>query len=92
MRDFFRTLFRFQESGLLLVILALGILLTVFSGSVRLPVFETNPDGTRQRVFITNEQGERVPQFVEKNKFFGDFSPRFKKSFTVYQRGWPRPR
>jgi len=69
MRDFFRTLFRFQESGLLLVVLALGALLTFFSGSVRLPVFETNPDGTRQRVFIVNEEGERVPQFVEKNKF-----------------------
>lgn len=64
-----RSVFRFQESGLILVVIALGALLTAFSGSVRLPVFETNPDGTRQRVFIVNEQGERVPQFVEKNKF-----------------------
>lgn len=28
-----RHLFRFQESGLLLVILALGVMLTVFSGA-----------------------------------------------------------
>jgi ribose/xylose/arabinose/galactoside ABC-type transport system permease subunit len=65
-----RHLFRFQESGLLLVIVALGILLTVFSGTVRTPVFEIGPDGARQRVFTTNESGERVPAFVEKNKFF----------------------
>jgi len=64
-----RNLFRFQESGLLLVILALGFLLTVFSGSVRTPVFEVQADGTRQRVFTTNEAGERTPAFVEKNKF-----------------------
>ncbi len=64
-----RNLFRFQESGLLLVILALGILLTVFSGTVRTPVFAVGADGVRQRVFTTNEAGERVPVFVEKNKF-----------------------
>jgi ribose/xylose/arabinose/galactoside ABC-type transport system permease subunit len=65
-----RHLFRFQESGLLLVIVALGILLTVFSGSVRTPAFAVGPDGARERVFTTNEAGERVPAFVEKNKFF----------------------
>ncbi len=64
-----RHLFRFQESGLLLVILALGVLLTVFSGSVRTPVFSIAADGTRERVFTTNAAGERVPAFVEKNKF-----------------------
>ncbi|MEJ1972429.1 MAG: ABC transporter permease [Lacunisphaera sp.] len=64
-----RPLFRFQESGLLLVIVALGVLLTAFSGTVRTPVFTIDADGTRQRVFITNEAGERVPAVVEKNKF-----------------------
>jgi ribose/xylose/arabinose/galactoside ABC-type transport system permease subunit len=64
-----RSLFRFQESGLLLVIIALGILLTVFSGKVRAPLFERTSDGGRQRVFTTNAEGERVPAFVEKNKF-----------------------
>jgi ribose transport system permease protein len=64
-----RHFFRFQESGLLLVILVLGILLTIFSGSVRTPVFEVGPDGTRQRVFITNAAGERTPAVAEKNKF-----------------------
>jgi ribose transport system permease protein len=69
MSSVFRNLFRFQESGLLLVILALGTLLTVFSGTVRTPVFTIEADGTRQRVFTTNEAGERTPAFVEKNKF-----------------------
>jgi len=64
-----RSLLRLQESGLLLVILALGVLLTVFSGSVRIPLFERGPGGGRQRVFTTNETGDRTPAFVEKNKF-----------------------
>ncbi|MBL9214426.1 MAG: ABC transporter permease [Opitutaceae bacterium] len=64
-----RSLLRFQESGLLLVILALGSLLTAFSGTVRTPLFERTPEGGRQRVFVTNAAGERVPAFVEKNKF-----------------------
>ncbi|MBL9205487.1 MAG: ABC transporter permease [Opitutaceae bacterium] len=64
-----RSVLRFQESGLILVILALGALLYGFSGSVRAPVFEVGPDGTRQRVFITDASGERTPAFVEKNKF-----------------------
>ncbi|WP_438481351.1 ABC transporter permease [Oleiharenicola lentus] len=64
-----RSLLRFQESGLLLVILALGVLLTAFSGTVRTPQFERAADGSRERVFTTNADGERVPAFVEKNKF-----------------------
>ena len=64
-----RALFRFQESGLLLVILALGVLLTAFAGTVRTPVFTRGEDGSRQRVFTTNEQGERVPAIAERNKF-----------------------
>ena len=63
MRSPLRSIFRFEESGLVLVILALGVLLTLFSGTVRLPVFETLPDGTRQRVFVTDAQGERTPAF-----------------------------
>jgi ribose transport system permease protein len=64
-----RSALRFQESGLVLVILALGVLLTVFSGSVRTPVFAVGPEGTRQRVFTTNPAGEQVPATVERNKF-----------------------
>jgi ribose transport system permease protein len=64
-----RALFRFQESGLLLVILALGALLTVFAGTVRTPVFERAADGTRARVYTTDAAGERVPLTIEKNKF-----------------------
>ena len=58
-----------QEGGLILVVLLLGVLLTAFSGSVRTPVFERLPDGTRERVFTTDAQGQRVPLFIEKNKF-----------------------
>ena len=64
-----RALFRFQESGLLLVILALGALLTAFAGTVRTPVFERAADGTRTRVYATDAAGERVPLTIEKNKF-----------------------
>ena len=64
-----RSLLRFQESGLLLVIIALGLLLTAFSGTVRIPLFERDADGTRKRVFTTNEAGDKIPAFVEKNKF-----------------------
>ncbi len=64
-----RSLLRFQESGLLLVIVGLGLLLTTFSGTVRIPLFERDSDGGRKRVFTTNADGERSPAFVEKNKF-----------------------
>jgi ribose/xylose/arabinose/galactoside ABC-type transport system permease subunit len=60
---------RFQEAGLLLVVLILGLLLTLFGGSVKVPLFEINAEGQRNRVFITNEAGEREPVLVEKNKF-----------------------
>lgn len=69
MSNVFRSFFRFQESGLLVVILVLGILLTAFSGTVRVPKFEINAEGQRTRVFVTDEKGERSPAFVEKNKF-----------------------
>lgn len=61
--------FRFQEGGLVIVIFALGALLTFFGGSVRMPKFQTNAQGERERVFITNPDGEREPVFEEKNKF-----------------------
>ncbi len=64
-----RQLFRFQESGLLLVILVLGVLLTAFAGTVRTPKFERTADGARQRVFTTDSGGNRNPAFEEKNKF-----------------------
>ena len=64
-----RSALRFQESGLLLVILALGGLLTWFSGRVAMPVFATGPDGMPQRIFSTDVAGDRVPLSVEKNKF-----------------------
>jgi len=51
------------------VILLLGVLLYVFGGTVEMPLFETTPDGQRQRAFVTNEAGEREPAMVEKNKF-----------------------
>jgi ribose transport system permease protein len=69
MPPFLRTLFRFQESGLLVVILVLGVLLTAFAGTVRTPKFEKAADGTRQRVFATDDQGNRSPAFEAKNKF-----------------------
>jgi ribose transport system permease protein len=34
-----------------------------------MPLFETNAQGERQRVFRVNESGEREPVMVEKNKF-----------------------
>lgn len=62
--------FRFQEGGLVLVIIALGVLLSIFGGTVKMPKFQTNAQGERERVFTTNAQGEREPVFEEKNKFF----------------------
>lgn len=61
---------RLQEGGLILVILFLGTLLAIFGGPVKVPQFETNANGERERVFRVNEAGEREPVFIEKNKFF----------------------
>jgi ribose transport system permease protein len=61
---------RFQESGLVIVILVLGLLLAVFGGSVKTPLFEVNKQGERERVFRVNAAGEREAVVVEKNKFF----------------------
>ena len=64
-----RSAFLFQESGLVIVILVLGVLFTIFSGTVRLPAFQTAADGSRQRVFTMNSAGDRVPATIERNKF-----------------------
>lgn len=61
---------RLQETGLLVVIAVLGMVLSIFGGTVKLPVFKTNEQGERERVFTTNAAGEREPVMQEKNKFF----------------------
>src|ERR1700726_1847606 len=61
---------KFPEGGLILVIIALGLLLAIFGGSVQLPKFETTPDGKRARSFEINVSGQKVPAFVTVNKFF----------------------
>jgi ribose/xylose/arabinose/galactoside ABC-type transport system permease subunit len=60
---------RLQEGGLLVVIVVLGLLLTIFGGTVKVPLFQTNAQGERERVFRTNAQGEREPVVVERNRF-----------------------
>jgi ribose/xylose/arabinose/galactoside ABC-type transport system permease subunit len=60
---------RFQEGGLVLVILVLGVLLTVFGGNVRVPKFQLNEQGQRERAFEITPEGERVPACEERNKF-----------------------
>ena len=61
---------KFPEGGLILVIIALGILLAIFGGSVQLPKFQTTPEGKRERVFETTAAGQKVPAFESVNKFF----------------------
>jgi ribose/xylose/arabinose/galactoside ABC-type transport system permease subunit len=62
-------LLRLQEGGLLLVIVVLGVLLSIFGGTVKMPKFEVDTQGERQRVFTTNKDGEQTPVFEERNKF-----------------------
>jgi ribose/xylose/arabinose/galactoside ABC-type transport system permease subunit len=61
---------KFPEGGLIVVIIALGLLLAIFGGSVQLPKFQVTPDGKRVRVFETNPDGRKVPAFETVNKFF----------------------
>lgn len=63
------SLFRFQEAGLVVVIAVLGLILSIFGGTVKMPVFKIGPDGERQRVFDVGPDGERTVRFEEKNKF-----------------------
>jgi ribose transport system permease protein len=65
-----RRSWRFQESGLIVVIVVLGALLSIFGGKVKVPLFQTNAQGERERVFRVNAAGEHEAVIVEKNKFF----------------------
>jgi ribose transport system permease protein len=60
---------RLQEGGLLLVIFLLGLLLTVFGGTVKAPMFQTNERGERVILTRTNSTGESEAVLVERNKF-----------------------
>jgi ribose/xylose/arabinose/galactoside ABC-type transport system permease subunit len=60
---------RLQEGGLLVVIVLLGILLTIFGGTVKVPKFQVNEQGERERIYVKNAEGEEVAAFEEKNKF-----------------------
>lgn len=59
----------FQEGGLVLVVLVLGVFLTFFGGTVQRPVFKINEQGERERVFRELPNGDREPVMEEKNKF-----------------------
>lgn len=61
--------FRFQELGLVLVILGLGALLTVFGGNVEVPKMQTNEFGELERVFTEDAEGNRQLVLETKNKF-----------------------
>jgi ribose/xylose/arabinose/galactoside ABC-type transport system permease subunit len=61
---------RLQEGGLLIVIAVLGLLLSIFGGSVQRPLFQINAQGERERVFTTSASGDREPAFIKENKFF----------------------
>src|ERR1041384_7925644 len=64
-----RTISRLQESGLIAVIVILGVLLSFFGGKVKVPQFQINAQGERERVFRVNAAGEREAVIVERNKF-----------------------
>jgi len=65
-----RSLFaRVPETGLLVVVLALGMVLAVFGGSVERPKRERGPDGEVQFVYTTGKDGEQVKVFEKVNKF-----------------------
>ncbi len=61
--------FRMQEGGLLLVILALGAVLTFFGGSVEVPLVEKGPDGEPRIVRRANSSGEEEVVKIRRNKF-----------------------
>jgi ribose transport system permease protein len=63
------SLSKFPEAGLILAIIALGLLLAVFGGSVQRPKFEIR-DGVRQRAMENDKSGQSVPAFSSVNKFF----------------------
>lgn len=53
----------------MLVILVLGVLLTIYGGSVKMPKLQRNAAGEMERVFTTNAAGERELVFEERSKF-----------------------
>ncbi|MBV9390373.1 MAG: hypothetical protein JOY96_00625, partial [Verrucomicrobia bacterium] len=59
---------KFPEGGLILAIIVLGLLLTIFGGSVQRPKFEIH-NGVRQRVMEQDASGKMVPAFATYNKF-----------------------
>jgi ribose transport system permease protein len=61
-----RSPFAFQEIGLVLVVLVMGVALTCFGGTVRQPQLEHGPNGEIRPAL--NAAGEKI--FVERNKFF----------------------
>jgi ribose/xylose/arabinose/galactoside ABC-type transport system permease subunit len=65
---------KYPESGLVIIIVVLGLILAVFGGSVQMPRFETTPEGKRQRALVTNTEGQQVPAFESANKFFNPTS------------------
>ena len=60
---------RLQEGGLLVVVLVLGIFLTVFGGSVERPRFAVAADGTRERVFVVDTDGNKTVAKEKVNLF-----------------------
>ena len=54
---------------MLVVIFMLGLLLTLFGGTVRVPYLQANEKGERVMVVRTNTAGEVAPVLIEKNKF-----------------------
>ena len=51
--------FRFQELGLVVVILVLGALLTIFGGNVKVPVLKKNAQGEWERVLSRMRRANR---------------------------------
>ena len=51
------------------MVLVFGALLAWFGGSVERPLFQTRPDGTRERVMARSADGEEIPATVRVNKF-----------------------
>jgi len=67
-----RSLLRLQEGGLLVVIFVLGLLLSVFGGTVKMAEFTTNADGERERVMVEMNKflnGRNLTQLAKDTSF-----------------------
>ena len=82
----FSAALRLQEGGLLVVIFVLGVLLTIFGGSVKVAKFQTNAAGERERVFTTSPDGEKVPVVEERNKFLNSQNNALRDVRTAWKR------